>query len=33
MKLAVVEAGIHSGASDFFLADAVICWLVWGGRP
>jgi subtilisin family serine protease len=29
VKLAVIKAGIHSGASDFFLADAVICSFVW----
>ncbi len=29
VKLAIIKASIHSGASDFFLADAVICSFVW----
>ena len=29
VKLAAIKASIHSGASDFFLADAVICSFVW----
>jgi subtilisin family serine protease len=29
VKLAVIKASVRSGASDIFLADAVICSLVW----
>ena len=32
VKLAVIKASIHSGASDFFLADAVICSFVWAAE-
>jgi lantibiotic leader peptide-processing serine protease len=29
VKLAVIKASVRSGASDIFLADSVICSLVW----
>jgi subtilisin family serine protease len=29
VKLAIIKASVRSGASDIFLADAVICSLVW----
>jgi subtilisin family serine protease len=32
VKLAVIKASVRVGASDIFLADAVICSFVWAGR-
>jgi subtilisin family serine protease len=32
VKLAVIKASIRSGSSDFFLADAVVCSLVWAAE-
>jgi len=32
VKLAIIKASIHSGTSDFFLADAVICSFVWAAE-
>ena len=32
MKLAVIKASIRNGASDIFLADAVICSFVWAAE-
>jgi subtilisin family serine protease len=29
VRLAVIKASVHSGDSDFFLPDAVICSLMW----
>jgi lantibiotic leader peptide-processing serine protease len=32
VRLAVIKASIHSGASDIFLPDAVICSFIWAAE-